>query len=141
MQACRISLRRPQKKREILHPLLFHHVFQVRAWAQIKSELRSFLIGNLRIIAHAPFGGGKSMMEPGLQELLLDSLFTYSLLILGSFLSVFPEQTVNLLHEFSTIIPAVKLRDILAVQIYRLYGVILIGHSSFTMFRVYSAQL
>jgi hypothetical protein len=84
---------------------------------------------------------GKSMMEPGLQELLLDSLFTYSLLILGSFLSVFPEQTVNLLHEFSTIIPAVKLRDILAVQIYRLYGVILIGHSSFTMFRVYSAQL
>jgi len=84
---------------------------------------------------------GKSMMEPGLQELLLDSLFTYSLLILGSFLSVFPEQTVNLLHEFSTIIPAVKLRDILAVQIYRLYGVILIGLSSFTMFRVYSAQL
>ena len=81
------------------------------------------------------------MMEPGLQELLLDSLFTYSLLILGSFLSVFPEQTVNLLHEFSTIIPAVKLRDILAVQIYRLYGVILIGLSSFTMFRVYSAQL
>jgi hypothetical protein len=81
---------------------------------------------------------GKSMMEPGLQELLLDSLFTYSLLILGSFLSVFPEQTVNLLHEFSTIIPAVKLRDILAVQIYRLYGVILIGLSSFTMFRVYS---
>ena len=84
---------------------------------------------------------GKSMMEPGLQELLLDSLFTYSLLILGSFLSVFPEQTVNLLHEFSTIIPAVKLRDILAVQIYRLYGVILIGLSSFTMFRVYSSQL
>ena len=84
---------------------------------------------------------GKSMMEPGLQELLLDSLFTYSLLILGSFLSVFPEQTVNLLHEFSTIIPAVKLRDILAVQICRLYGVILIGLSSFTMFRVYSAQL
>ena len=30
------------------------------------------------------------MMEAGLQELLLDSLFTYSLLILGSFLSVFP---------------------------------------------------
>ena len=84
---------------------------------------------------------GKSMMEPGLHELLLDSLFTYSLLILGSFLSVFPEQTVNLLHEFSTIIPAVKLRDVLAVQIYRLYGVILIGLSSFTMFRVYSAQL
>jgi hypothetical protein len=56
-------------------------------------------------------------------------------------LSVFPEQTVNLLHEFSAIIPAVKLRDIFAVQIYRLYGVILIGLSSFTMFRVYSAQL
>jgi hypothetical protein len=33
-------------------------------------------------------GGGKSMMEAGLQELLLDSLFTYSLLILGSFLSL-----------------------------------------------------
>ena len=40
------------------------------------------------------------MMEAGLQELLLDSLFTYSLLILGSFLSVFPVQTVNFLHEF-----------------------------------------
>jgi hypothetical protein len=84
---------------------------------------------------------GKSMMEPGLQELLLDSLFTYSLLILGSFLSVFPGQTVNLLHEFSAIIPAVNSRDILAVQIYRLYGVILIGLSAFTMFRVFSAQL
>jgi hypothetical protein len=32
---------------------------------------------------------GKSMMEPGLQELLLDSLFTYSLLILGSFSQFF----------------------------------------------------
>ena len=81
------------------------------------------------------------MMEAGLQELLLDSLFTYSLLILGSFLSVFPGQTVNLLPEFSAIVPAVNLRDILTVQIYRLYGVILIGLSSFTMFRVYSAQL
>jgi len=81
------------------------------------------------------------MMEAGLQELLLDSLFTYSLLILGSFLSVLPGQTVNLLPEFSAIVPAVNLRDILTVQIYRLYGVILIGLSSFTMFRVYSAQL
>ena len=81
------------------------------------------------------------MMDAGLQELLLDSLFTYILLVLGSFLSVFPGPTVNLLHEFSAIIPAVNLRDILAVQIYRLYGVILIGLSSLTMFRVYSAQL
>ena len=81
------------------------------------------------------------MIEAGLQDLLLDSLLTYSLLILGSFLSVFPWQTVNLLHEFSQIVPTVNARDILAVRIYRLYGVILIGFSSFTMFRVYSAQL
>ena len=81
-------------------------------------------------------------MEAGLQEkLLLDSLLTYGLLILGSFLSVFPGQTVNLLHEFSAIVPAVNLRDILTEQIYKLYGIILIGLSSFTMFRVYSAQL
>jgi hypothetical protein len=60
------------------------------------------------------------MMEAGLQELLLDSLFTYSLLILGSFFSVFLGQTVNLVHEFSAIIPAVNSRDFLAVQIYRL---------------------
>jgi hypothetical protein len=81
------------------------------------------------------------MMEAGLQDLLLDILFTYSLLVLGSFLSVFPWQTVNLLHHFSTLIPTLNSRDILAVQIYRLYGAILIGLSSFTMFRVYSAQL
>ena len=81
------------------------------------------------------------MMEAGLQELLLDSLFTYSLLFLGSFLSAFPGQTINVLHEFSAIIPAVNSRDILTVQIYRLYGMILIGLSSFTMFRMYSAQL
>jgi hypothetical protein len=81
------------------------------------------------------------LQEAGLQELLLDSLLTYGLLILGSFLSVFPGQTVNLLHEFSAIVPAVNLRDILTEQIYKLYGIILIGLSSFTMFRVYSAQL
>jgi len=80
-------------------------------------------------------------MEAGLQELLLDSLFTYSLLILGSSLSVFPGQTVNLLHEFSAIVLAVNLRDILTEQIYRLYGIVLVGLSSFAMFRVYSAQL
>ncbi len=81
------------------------------------------------------------MIETALQGLLLDSLLTLGLLTLGSFLSIFPCQTVNLLHGFSPILPSVKCADILSLRFYRLYGVVLIGFSSFTMFRVYSVQL
>jgi hypothetical protein len=81
------------------------------------------------------------MIQIALQRLLLDSLLALSLLTLGSILSIYACQSVNLMHEFAAIVPAVRFGDILALQFYRLYGVILIGFASYAMFRVYGAEL
>lgn len=81
------------------------------------------------------------MIQSALQGLLFDSLFTLNSLSLGSCLSLFPNQTVNVLHGFLAIFPALRSRDVLAAWLYRFYGIILIGFSWYTMLRVYSAQL
>jgi len=81
------------------------------------------------------------MIQSALQGLLLDSLVTLNLLSLGSCLSLFPNQTVHILHAFLPSFPALRSLDVLAAWLYRLYGIILISFSWCTMFRVYSAQL
>jgi hypothetical protein len=80
------------------------------------------------------------MIQSALQELLFDSLFTLNFLSLGSCLSLFPNQTANILHGFFAIFPPLRSRDVLAAWLYRFYGIILIGFSWYTMFRVYSAE-
>jgi len=79
------------------------------------------------------------MIESDIQGLLFDSLCALSLLLMGSVLFLFPSRTVNILHELCAVFPSISARNGLEIGCYRGYGLILIGFSSYEIFRVYVA--
>jgi hypothetical protein len=80
------------------------------------------------------------MTQLTLERLSVNTLWMYTFLALGSFLSLFPSQTIYALKSFFPVFKLINSRAVGVIWLSRLYGLILTTISVLIMAKVYSVH-